>query len=464
MSHGKMMFEEDNKNAYLVMASSEEGSQIVSIDNGKCLFIQDRLPIGHLCHSTNPNVRCNVEKQYLYDIYCSSFLVQEIIQPPSFKVYALRIKECKVIQGIRFGNEIFYLQPPGLNIRIKNVLQIFDRNISLKEYVRDKVVDGLVDCWITPVRTSTTGFAEWVLVPVSIPPKPLYVFTKLYAKMKDMFSNNDNGPRLGVVVGIGKIAVFHYLINCPKDFVLGSTHICKYEIKRINGFPTVVLIKSKPVKLKRRYIETFVTKNGSVLIKTVVGKPIIGQWNIKMPSLKAQSFTPGISPKIIPPDFNYTLHPFFGKIYFSSKMIWSAPTLKVIISATMNSTCKFLTASSKGNEIFIYYRILGFHDSEKYWRVPDVPDDMHDLKNFLIQNNVPMCGDSFRNTRTFKSKQFHPPQMLKNKCKIEGRYLSNQFIKHPECERFVEETENNQEEENDKFVLHNLQQISRSRR
>uniref|UniRef100_A0AC35GY93 Uncharacterized protein n=1 Tax=Panagrolaimus sp. PS1159 TaxID=55785 RepID=A0AC35GY93_9BILA len=460
MAHGKM-FEEDNKNAYLVMASSEEGSQIVSIDNGKCLFIHDRLPVGHLCHSTNPNVRCNIEKQYLYDIYCDSFLLQEILQPPSFKAFALRVKDCKVVQDICFGNELFYIHSTGLNIRIKNVLQIFDRNVSLKEYVRDKVVDRLIDCWITPVRSSANGFVEWVLVPVAILPKPLYTFSKLYAKMKDMFSNHDNGPRLGVVVGIGKIAVFHHLINCPKDFVLGSTHICEYEIKRINGFQTVVLTKSKPVKLKRRYIETFVTSNGSVLIKTIVGKPIIGQWNIKMPSLKAQSFTPGISPTVTPPEFNYTVHPFFGKIFFSSKMVWSAPTLKVIIGATMNSSCKFLTASTKCNEIYIFYHLLGFHDSEKYWRVPDVPDEMYDSKNFLIRNNVPMWGDS--NTKTFESKQqLHPPQMLKNKCKIEGRYLSNQFIKHPECER--EAIESKQEDENDEFVMHNLSQISRKRR
>uniref|UniRef100_A0AC35GIK7 Uncharacterized protein n=1 Tax=Panagrolaimus sp. PS1159 TaxID=55785 RepID=A0AC35GIK7_9BILA len=78
---------------------------------------------------------------------------------------------------------------------------------------------------------SPIGFAEWILVPASFPPKPLYTFSKLHAKMKDMFSNNDNGPRLGVVVGIGKIAVFHHLINCPTDFVLGSTHMCEYEIK-----------------------------------------------------------------------------------------------------------------------------------------------------------------------------------------------------------------------------------------
>uniref|UniRef100_A0AC35GJ50 Uncharacterized protein n=1 Tax=Panagrolaimus sp. PS1159 TaxID=55785 RepID=A0AC35GJ50_9BILA len=52
----------------------------------------------------------------------------------------------------------------------------------------------------------------------------------------------------------------------------------------------------------------------------------------------------------------------------------------------------------------------------------------------------------------------HPPPFLRESS-IEGRYLSNQFIKHAENERIAEE----KVEEDDYYVTHSFDQISRKK-
>uniref|UniRef100_A0A914YSM4 Uncharacterized protein n=1 Tax=Panagrolaimus superbus TaxID=310955 RepID=A0A914YSM4_9BILA len=305
------------------------------------------------------------------------------------------------------------------------------------------------------------------LNPQEIEPVPslkLYMYSKLYEKMEVMFSNGsatkDSKIGLGVVVAVGKIAVREELINCSMEFELGSTRVCVYTIIEVIGMKTPVLVKSKPVKLKRRYIETFVTPGGSVLIKTIVKNPCIGQGTVVstplFKNLQKQM-------KFIPPKFNFTNHPFFGKILFSTKMVWSAPTLKVIIGGTLNSNCVKIKSSSVCSNLLIQYRILGIHDSERYLRVPDVPEDMFDSKNFLIKNGVKMWGDRC-DVKNNPSNRLHPPQILR-KCSIEGRYLSNQFIKHSES-RFtyltaVEAARKRLEKEDDYYVMSTLHQTSR---
>uniref|UniRef100_A0A914QS78 Uncharacterized protein n=1 Tax=Panagrolaimus davidi TaxID=227884 RepID=A0A914QS78_9BILA len=130
-------------------------------------------------------------------------------------------------------------------------------------------------------------------------------------------------------------------------------------------------------------------------------------------------------------------------------MVWSADNLKVVIGATMKSNC-IRSPSAKRNDFFVSYHVLGFHDCEKYWRVPDVPDEMYDSKNFLIEIGVPLWGEEA------SSKKFHPPPFLRE-ISIEGRYLSNRFIKHAENERIPEE----KVEEDDYYVTYSCAQISR---
>lgn len=64
----------------------------------------------------------------------------------------------------------------------------------------------------------TKDASEWVLVPSFFVPKPLYMYSKLFEKMEVMLSNiyttADSKKGLGVVVGVGKIAVQQELINC----------------------------------------------------------------------------------------------------------------------------------------------------------------------------------------------------------------------------------------------------------
>uniref|UniRef100_A0AC34GU42 Uncharacterized protein n=1 Tax=Panagrolaimus sp. ES5 TaxID=591445 RepID=A0AC34GU42_9BILA len=440
------------------MSSSVEGSEIVNISNGETKFIKQRLPVGYVCHA----VRTNSGMQYVYDVFCSFLNPQEIELSPSHKCFAVRLSDCKVIQRTAGNNEFFYLQAPSFHFQIYNVLQTFNRYVSLKEYLAENGVNGSLDCWITPVRC-TKDASEWVLVPSFFVPKPLYMYSKLFEKMEVMLSNiyttADSKKGLGVVVGVGKIAVQQELINCSAKFELGSTRVCVYTVIEVVGIKTVLLVKSIPVKLKRRYVETFVTPGGSVLIKTIVKNPFVGQ----PIELAQRPSGPETQPRLVPPSFNYSRHPFFGKIVFSTKMVWSAPTLKVIIGGAVNSNCTEKKSASVNRSFLIQHHILAIHDSERYLRLPDVPDEMFDSKNYLIENGVPLWSERLDKKKN-PSNQLVSLQLLRECC-IEGRYLSNQFIKNSESKytylSAAEAERKKRETEDDYYVTNPYDQISR---
>lgn len=85
---------------------------------------------------------------------------------------------------------------------------------------------------------------------------------------------------------------------------------------------------------------------------------------------------------------------------------------------------------------------------------------MFDSINFLIENGVPVWGETTVNF------QKHPPPFLVHKCKVEGRYLSNQLIKHSEVQDKYFPSEENEEDSDDDedlgFVFyHQLQKSER---
>uniref|UniRef100_A0AC35FA24 Uncharacterized protein n=1 Tax=Panagrolaimus sp. PS1159 TaxID=55785 RepID=A0AC35FA24_9BILA len=451
-------FKVDSAKIYFVTEYSEkEGySKIVNINTGKILFIDDKLPVGSICHSYQRYGDDPV--RYFYDLFCSELLPQEV-EVSSFKGFALHLCNCKVIQFLVDG--VVHLEHKDFRLHIKNVLQVSERPLSLKEYIPENADQGYLDCWIIPVETDRKDFCEWVILPSSVPSKKCYLYPKRFEKIQDMFSGKFVG--IGTVVGIGKIAIrqgtckYCRFVNCPKEYVLGSTYACVYDGGEISGNKVKFLVFSKPLKLQRRYMETFVTPGGSVLIKTIVGKPSLTGRIVKLQPLKDQSFHPGKGPTIRLPAFNYSYHPFFGKIIFSNKMLWSAPTMKVIIGGTLNSTCKLLSSAGSDTS-YMYFHILAFHDGVQYWRVPDVPDDLYDSKNFLIQNGVKMWGNPSDPTS-----ELHPPQVLQP-CIMEGRFLCNELIKYPEyIETYVRDSETDKYDEDEKFVRHPSSQLRKER-
>uniref|UniRef100_A0A914PNI1 Phospholipid scramblase n=1 Tax=Panagrolaimus davidi TaxID=227884 RepID=A0A914PNI1_9BILA len=215
LSKGKT-FTVDNAKIHLVTKYSEEEgcSEIMNINDGKTLLIEDKLP-GFAVHLCN----CKVIK-YLID------------------------------GPVHLEHEDFKL------LKIKNVLQVSEKPLSLKEYIAENADDGCLDCWITPVKTVRRCFCEWVIVPSSVPSEKCYLYPK----------------RIDTVVGIGKISIrqgtykYYRFVNCPKEYVLGSTYASIYGKGEINGNEVTFLVLSKPLKLQRRYMETFVTPGGSVLV------------------------------------------------------------------------------------------------------------------------------------------------------------------------------------------------------
>uniref|UniRef100_A0A914YQ20 Uncharacterized protein n=1 Tax=Panagrolaimus superbus TaxID=310955 RepID=A0A914YQ20_9BILA len=159
------------------------------------------------------------------------------------------------------------------------------------------------------------------------------------------------------------------------------------------------------------------------------------------------------------PEFNFSYHPFLGTILISNKLAWSATGLKIIIGGTMD-IANALQSSSEGF-LKIRYNLLAFHDGERYWRVPDIPNEMFDSKNFLIEKGVPLWGEPL-NT----SKKIHPPQSLFKELKIEGRFLSQHFIKHPEKKRPLKSTKKDEcdsasmPDSDVSYVLHSSYQVS----
>uniref|UniRef100_A0A914R7I5 Uncharacterized protein n=1 Tax=Panagrolaimus davidi TaxID=227884 RepID=A0A914R7I5_9BILA len=131
--------------------------------------------------------------------------------------------------------------------------------------------------------------------------------------------------------------------------------------------------------------------------------------------------------------------------------------MKVIIGATLNSTCKILSSDSSDTSNMCFH-LLAIHDGFQYWRVPDVPDDMFDSKNFLIKNGVKIWGNPSDATS-----ELHPPQFLQPSI-IEGKYLCNEFIKHPEyLETYVHDSGTDKYEEDEIFVRHPFFQIKKER-
>uniref|UniRef100_A0A914Q112 ASCH domain-containing protein n=1 Tax=Panagrolaimus davidi TaxID=227884 RepID=A0A914Q112_9BILA len=78
-------FTVDNTKIHLVTKYSEEEgySEIVRINDGKTLLIEDKFPVGSICHSYQRYADDPV--RYFYDIFCSQLLPQEI-EVSSFKV------------------------------------------------------------------------------------------------------------------------------------------------------------------------------------------------------------------------------------------------------------------------------------------------------------------------------------------------------------------------------------------
>ena len=74
----------------------------------------------------------------------------------------------------------------------------------------------------------------------------------------------------GVVIYPGKLVIQTYLVDCPNELEIGSTHIC--EIKRIvvSSFQTgVILLSSAPIKLDPKLVEVFVTSDANVLVSII---------------------------------------------------------------------------------------------------------------------------------------------------------------------------------------------------
>uniref|UniRef100_A0AC34F8Z6 Uncharacterized protein n=1 Tax=Panagrolaimus sp. ES5 TaxID=591445 RepID=A0AC34F8Z6_9BILA len=439
-SYDGELFKVNKDNVYFVIASSEKESEILNLKTGKSKIVyNNRLPVGALCHAYVPKMK-GAGEQYFYDIsFKESFFPKTIKIGAKPTSYAMYVKDCLIRKSTVNGNDEVSLEAPIFGFHIKEVHPSYDRYDSLKKYV--PVNESRMDCWVTPVKYSSDTFQwlfipydyapplmnsntfQWLFIPYDYTP-PLMKYDMMYGqildKMKKMFSKEYTG--LGVVVGIGKIAIRKHLLNCPNNFELGSTRVCIYEKMSIDEYATMVLLKSKPVKLKKKYLETFVTPGGSVLIKTVSGTTSHGNWSLNVED--TNPLQDGEVPKrfLAPKDFNFSYHPFFGTILMSNKLIWSAVGTKIIIGGTINVEKEVL--SDFEYMCKIRYNVLGFHDGEKYWRVPDIPTEMFDSRNFLIENGVPLWGEPLN-----LSKKLHPPQALFEKLEIEGRFFSYDFIK-----------------------------------
>uniref|UniRef100_A0AC35GGI0 Uncharacterized protein n=1 Tax=Panagrolaimus sp. PS1159 TaxID=55785 RepID=A0AC35GGI0_9BILA len=137
----KNLFEVDYRKVYFVTQSSQDGSEIVNISSGKTIRIDQRLPMGSVCHGIDYTDE-NIGTQYLYDLLCPVLKPQKVNVGGLFESFAIRMDKCQVIQNFCDGNKIS-LQPPHFDgLRIKDIYQTSEKKMTLKEYISDKINDG----------------------------------------------------------------------------------------------------------------------------------------------------------------------------------------------------------------------------------------------------------------------------------------------------------------------------------
>uniref|UniRef100_A0AC35GVR9 Uncharacterized protein n=1 Tax=Panagrolaimus sp. PS1159 TaxID=55785 RepID=A0AC35GVR9_9BILA len=121
------LFKVNYQKVYFVTQSSQNGSEIVNISSGQTKRIDQRLPIGCVCHAIEYTDE-NIGTQYLYDILCPDYEPQKVNFGELFEPFAIHMYQFQVIQKFCFGNEIFYLQSPHYDgLRIKDIYQTSEK-------------------------------------------------------------------------------------------------------------------------------------------------------------------------------------------------------------------------------------------------------------------------------------------------------------------------------------------------
>uniref|UniRef100_A0A914QMD4 Uncharacterized protein n=1 Tax=Panagrolaimus davidi TaxID=227884 RepID=A0A914QMD4_9BILA len=418
-------FNYELRKAYFVNGRKDEKIEMVKLFGSEKLYVDENFPNATFCYKSLSDFSHVPNDELFYDIFCPDLYSAVLELPDDRRVNALYIRD--LVPRESFGQ----IRLTGKYSNFNEIDQSV-KPCTMEEFIEKKCKDGKISCWIIFDEKSL----KWKILPCLHEPIPPNSFTHLWEKMKSFEYGEGASDFFGIVVFPGKILIQRFLMDCPKEYKLGSTYMCQFRETFISPTSKIhILKKAVPFTIDPELIDIFIDDDGKILIKTVVGA--MGIPKLKVSWLDAyylQNPDQKCKEKSIleerQPKYNIVMHPIFGKIILPRTLVWSADSTMVIFTflfAAQDAVCLL------GRGIPF---VLAVHDGFNMVRLPIHLKTTIPAVKTLIENGIEL-KDGMIDER---EDEIHELQSLPLKgYQIDGAVLSQRYSK-PAEKRISKET------------------------
>uniref|UniRef100_A0AC34F2L9 DNA-directed DNA polymerase n=1 Tax=Panagrolaimus sp. ES5 TaxID=591445 RepID=A0AC34F2L9_9BILA len=312
---------------YFVNKRQKSGkTELVKYVGGNKVNVNENFPKATFCYRNIEESQYVPKNEIYYDMFCPYLFSSILVLPDGKKISAIYVRDLIPRQS----NGVYRLYG-----KYENFHEV-DQSVkpcTMEELIRKKIKNGKVSCWIV-VDQEEHG---WKVLPSLSEPPPQKSFVSLWKKMNSYSYGEDTYDFFGIVVFPGKLLIERILVECPKEFKLGSTYMCRIQDTAMSTTAkTHFLTKCEPFTIDSELIKIHVDDDGKVMIKTVVGAMGIPKLKINWINQYANEngiINEGIDKfKDRVARYNVVVHPFFGKIILPRTLVWSTDATQIIFT------------------------------------------------------------------------------------------------------------------------------------